>query len=100
MPDRDRELEDFVAACAALRAAKTRPSPILLSLKAAGWYDLDGAPLAPQKWEDGSLAGFELHIPDNSDDVIAIRIDRNTKQCMVRRQKRANTDRMPQAAAG
>ena len=69
---RDRDLEDFAAACAALR----QDTPALSDtrfLKAAQWYDLDGEPLTPEKWQDAS--GFEVHIPQGDNRVLSIRVD-------------------------
>ena len=83
--NRDRALEDFVAELAAFRADNPRlwESDFLTE---AGWFDLDGAPLTTQSWQDGELAGFELHIP-GSDGAIIIRIDRRSRTCTARRER-------------
>lgn len=79
---RDAELEDFVAACAAMRAALPAQSGFLGS---AAWYDLAGNPMTPEKWDDPHTGGFEVHIPLQDEEVLSIRVDRKERQCLVRR---------------
>src|SRR5579872_3444992 len=79
--NRDLDLENYVAGLAALR----RDCPELERLeflKDADWYDLDGSLLTPEKWESGSLAGFEVHLPSGGKRIV-IRIDRDKRQCSV-----------------
>lgn len=82
--NRDLSLEDYVAGLAAFRASSAEYRNMAF-LHAADWYDLDGSVLDPQKWESDSLAGFEVHLPETSRSMIAIRIDRHTRQCTMRR---------------
>jgi glycogen operon protein len=85
---RDAGLEDFAAACAATRAAMPALSdPAFLA--SADWYDLGGNLMTPEKWESAAADGFEVHVPLGGEDVLSIRIDRQTRQCTVRRQTRA-----------
>jgi len=83
--DRDTALEDFVAACAAQRACL--PSDISF-LASADWYDLDGAPMTPETWENPQTNGFEVHIPIGGGDILSIRVDRHARTCAVRRETR------------
>jgi len=81
---RDTGLEDFVAACAAQRAG----TPELCGtdfLTSAAWYDLDGAPMTPETWENPQTSGFEVHIPMRGGERLSIRVDRNARTCAVRR---------------
>ncbi|HSS13108.1 MAG TPA: glycogen debranching protein GlgX [Rhizomicrobium sp.] len=81
---RDTELEDFAAACAKTRAA----NPVLSDtgfLASADWYDLDGTPMTAEKWENPQTTGFEVHIPMTGAEILSIRIDRDARQCLVRR---------------
>jgi glycogen debranching enzyme len=81
---RDTELEDFVGACAASRAA----TPILsdtLFLAHAEWYDLAGSQMTPEKWLDSATDGFEVHIPASGNEYLAIRVDRRLRLCTMRR---------------
>jgi glycogen operon protein len=78
---RDLELEAYVAGLAALRrACPDLENPVFLAQ--ADWYDLDGAPLTPERWEHGDLAGFEVHWTAG-DRRMTIRIDRDRRQCAV-----------------
>lgn len=79
---RDTALEDFAAACAAGRAALPAPANFLDS---ADWHDLAGNPMTPEKWEDPESSGFEVHIPMQGEGTLSIRIDRQARQCILRR---------------
>ncbi len=81
---RDTALEDFAAACAANRASLPAPS---MFLDSADWYDLAGSPMTPEKWEDPQADGFEVRIPLQGEEVLSIRIDRQARQCIVRRSR-------------
>ncbi len=86
---RDTELEDFVAACAAMRAA-CPPLTDTRFLTSANWYDLGAGEMTPQAWEDPQAAGFEVHIPA-SGGFVSIRIDRHARRCTVRHERRPAT---------
>jgi glycogen operon protein len=81
---RDVELEDFVAACAAARASLPALSDTTF-LASADWYDLAGNAMTPEKWENPSADGFEVHIPLADGNVLSVRIDRPARQCTMRR---------------
>jgi len=83
--NRDTALEDFAAAWAANRASLPAPSTFLDS---ADWSDLSGNPMTPEKWEDPHTGGFEVKIPMSNEEILSIRIDRQARQCLVRRQAR------------
>ena len=57
-------------------------------LASADWYDLDGSLMTSEKWENPQTAGFEVHIPMTGAEVVSIRIDRDARQCVVRRENR------------
>ncbi|PVE59985.1 glycogen debranching enzyme GlgX [Arthrobacter sp. TPD3018] len=78
--DRDRDLEDFVAALAAFRTAN--PLDAVAAYADADWRALDGEVMTPDRWHDAS--GFELRLAD-SDDQIALRIDRHTRRVSLSR---------------
>ena len=82
---RDTGLEDFVAACAAQRASIPSDTSFLAS---AGWYDLGGAPMTQETWENPQTNGFEVHIPISGGDILSIRVDRDARQCALRRERR------------
>lgn len=82
--NRDVELEEFVASLAALRASTPRLRDISF-LKQADWYRLDGAPMDAESWESAGTAGFEVHIAGPDGERIAIRVDREARQCSLRR---------------
>ena len=84
---RDTGLEDFAAACARVRAAMPALSDTAF-LASADWYDLDGSLMTSEKWENPQTAGFEVHIPMTGAEVVSIRIDRDARQCVVRRENR------------
>jgi glycogen operon protein len=80
---RDIATEEFVASCAAMRAA----NPTLLDirfLKVAKWFDLSGNRMTQQIWENAETRGFEVRIPTVGDEFVAIRIDQRARLCMVR----------------
>ncbi|MEO8300402.1 MAG: glycogen debranching protein GlgX [Rhizomicrobium sp.] len=79
---RDTGLEDFVADCAARRASIPAQSEFLAS---ANWYDLAGEPMTPEMWENPASDGFEVHIPLAGGEILSLRIDRQVRQCVVRR---------------
>jgi glycogen operon protein len=81
---RDTELENFVAACAATRAALPALSDTAF-LASADWFDLAGNVMTPEKWENPRAEGFEVHIPMPDGDMLVVRIDRRLRQCTVRR---------------
>ena len=81
---RDTELEDFVATCAATRAALPALSDTAF-LANADWFDLAGNVMTPETWENPAADGFEVHIPMPDGDKLSIRIDRRLRQCAVRR---------------
>ncbi|HKU64196.1 MAG TPA: glycogen debranching protein GlgX [Rhizomicrobium sp.] len=83
--ERDTGLEDFVAACAAQRACLPSGAEFVAS---ADWYDLDGAPMTPETWENPQTKGFEVHIPMNGGDILSIRVDRRARTCVLRRETR------------
>jgi glycogen operon protein len=82
---RDTALEDFAAVCAVTRAAMPSDASFLAS---ADWYDLDGNPMTPEKWENPQATGFEVHIPMAGSGVLIIRIDREARQCAARHETR------------
>jgi len=84
---RDSGLEDFTAACAKARAAMPALSATGF-LSSADWYDLDGNPMTPEKWENPQTTGFEVHVPMSGTEILSIRIDRDARQCVVKREIR------------
>lgn len=81
---RDTALENFVTACAAIRASLPALSDTAF-LTSADWYDLDGNLMTPESWENAASQGFEVRIPIDGGEVLSIRIDRRLRQCAVRR---------------
>jgi glycogen operon protein len=79
---RDLELEDFAATLAALRSAHPEMEKVEF-LADASWHDLDGTVLTPEKWESLDLPGFDVNIHESGRYTIAIRIDRNSRQCLI-----------------
>ncbi|WP_294212050.1 glycogen debranching protein GlgX [uncultured Sphingomonas sp.] len=77
---RDRDLEDFVAALAAFRAANRLDA--VAPYANADWRALDGEVMTPERWHDAP--GFELRLPDG-DAQIALRIDRQTRRVSLSR---------------
>ncbi len=77
---RDRDLEDFVAALAAFRAANRLDA--IAPYANADWRALDGEVMTPERWHDAP--GFELRLPDG-DAQIALRIDRQTRRVSLSR---------------
>jgi glycogen debranching enzyme len=80
--NRDLDLEDFVENLAAFRAACPELKRIDF-LSDADWSDLDGAILTADKWENESTSGFEVRIHSSGNRMLTIRIDRNSRQCIV-----------------
>ena len=80
--NRDLDLEDFVENLAAFRAACPELKRIDF-LSDADWSDLDGAILTADKWENESAPGFEVRIHSSGNRMLTIRIDRNSRQCIV-----------------
>lgn len=88
--NRNLALENFVAQCAAFRAA----SPQLQApefLKNADWRDLDGQTMTPEKWNAPDCPGFELRLHAEDGDTIALRFDRGHRLASLSR----ITDRAP-----
>ena len=79
---RDQELEAFVAALAAFRAAHPVVSDPAF-LHNADWRDLAGAAMTPAAWEAPDCAGFELRLPSGAGRFVAIRIDRSARRCTL-----------------
>jgi glycogen operon protein len=79
---RDKELEDFVKACATFRATNPALSDVR-SLDAADWYDLGGNPMTTERWQSTVTDGFEVHISISDDQFLAIRVDRPAKVCTI-----------------
>ena len=77
---RDRDLEDFVAALAAFRAANRLDA--VAPYADADWRALDGEVMTPDRWHDAP--GFELRLADG-DAQIALRIDRQTRRVSLSR---------------
>ena len=73
--DRDRALEDFVAALAAFRAAHgvDDPAPYLHP----DWRALNGDRMTAANWQEA--AGFELRLPAGEAEI-ALRFDRSTRR--------------------
>ena len=80
---RDHALEDYVAELAAFRA-ENPPVGAIDFLTKAGWFNLDGAPMTTEAWENSALPGFELRIPAG-EHALVIRIDRQSRTCTTRR---------------
>ena len=78
--NRDRDLEAFVAALAAFRAANRLDA--VAPYADADWRALDGEAMTPGRWHDAP--GFELRLPDG-DAQIALRIDRQTRRVSLSR---------------
>lgn len=78
--NRDRDLEDFVAALAAYRAANRLD--VVAPYADADWRALDGEVMTPGRWHDAP--GFELRLGDG-DAQIALRIDRQTRRVSLSR---------------
>jgi len=79
---RDKDLEDFVEACASFRATHlTLSNPRFLS--DAEWYDLNGDRMTPEKWESPETDGFEVHIPSTGNEFLVLRIDRSAMLCTI-----------------
>ncbi|WP_294282386.1 glycogen debranching protein GlgX [uncultured Sphingomonas sp.] len=77
---RDRDLEDFVAALAAYRAANRLDA--VAPYADADWRALDGEVMTPDRWHDAP--GFELRLADG-DAQIVLRIDRQTRRVSLSR---------------
>jgi glycogen debranching enzyme len=77
---RDRDLEDFVAALAAFRAANRLDG--IAPYADANWRALDGEVMTPDRWHDAP--GFELRLGDG-DAQIVLRIDRQTRRVSLSR---------------
>ena len=80
---RNFELEDYVADLAARRdeylsdeAADFVPE--------AEWRDLEGEALKPDTWEYPLLSGFEVRIPLKDGRWLSLRVDRKTRQCVLK----------------
>lgn len=78
--NRDRDLEDFVAALAAFRT--TNRLDAVAPYADADWRALDGEVMTPDRWHDAP--GFELRLPDG-DAQIVLRIDRQTRRVSLSR---------------
>ncbi|WP_295564051.1 glycogen debranching protein GlgX [uncultured Sphingomonas sp.] len=78
--NRDRDLEDFVAAIAAFRA--TNRLGAVAPYADADWRALDGEVMTPDRWHDAP--GFELRLADG-DAQIVLRIDRQTRRVSLSR---------------
>ena len=78
--NRDRDLEDFVAALAAFRANNRLDA--VAPYADADWRALDGEVMTPDRWHDAP--GFELRLADG-DAQIALRIDRQTRRVSLSR---------------
>ncbi|WP_294314917.1 glycogen debranching protein GlgX [uncultured Sphingomonas sp.] len=78
--NRDRDLEDFVAALAAFRAANRLDA--VAPYANADWRALDSEAMTPDRWHDAP--GYELRLGDG-DDQIALRIDRQTRRVSLSR---------------
>ena len=78
--NRDRDLEAFVAALAAFRAANRLDA--VAPYADADWRALDGEVMTPDRWHDAP--GFELRLADG-DAQIALRIDRQTRRVSLSR---------------
>jgi glycogen operon protein len=88
---RDNALEDFVAVCAAVRAANP-PLSDTRFLTSADWYDLSGDRMTPEKWESLETDGFEVHIPLTGNELLAIHVDRRAKLCTIRSEAKRASD--------
>ncbi|ANC88013.1 glycogen debranching protein GlgX [Sphingomonas sp. NIC1] len=77
---RDRDLEDFVAALAAFRAANRLDA--VAPYADADWRALDGEAMTPGRWHDAP--GFELRLPDGEAQIV-LRIDRLTRRVSLSR---------------
>ncbi|GEM71324.1 glycogen debranching protein GlgX [Sphingomonas aquatilis] len=73
--NRDRDLEDFVAALAAFRAANRLDA--IAPYANADWRALDGEVMTPGRWHDAP--GFELRLADGGAQIV-LRIDRQTRR--------------------
>lgn len=78
--NRDRDLEDFVAALAAFRANNRLDA--IAPYADADWRALDGEVMTPGRWHDAP--GFELRLSDD-DAQIVLRIDRQTRRVSLSR---------------
>ena len=74
--DRDRALEDYVAALAAWRAARD----LSQFPQDGAWTALDGAPMDAARWEDPATAGFVWHQGKEAALPKGLRIDRAAPQ--------------------
>jgi glycogen operon protein len=81
--DRDRDLEDFVAGLAEARAAYLAGDAADF-VPQAEWRDLAGELMTPQKWDDATLDGFEVRIPLRNGSSLSLRLERKTRQCVLR----------------
>lgn len=79
--DRDRELEDFVSALAAARATRLSDEAADF-VPEAEWRDLEGGMMTAEKWQDGSLEGFEVRIALRNGSCLSLRLDRKAGQCI------------------
>ncbi len=70
--NRDRALEDYVAALAAWRAARD----LSQFPQDGAWTALDGAPMDAARWEDPATAGFVWHQGKEAALPTGLRIDR------------------------
>ena len=59
-------------------------SGMLKIVRKAEWRDLAGDIMTPEKWEDGSLQGFEVRIPLGNGSCLSLRLDRTARKCSVK----------------
>jgi len=81
---RDRDLEDFVSQLAAARVACLAGQAADL-VRHAEWRDLAGHVMTPEKWEEEALDGFEVRIPLENGSYVSLRVDREARQCALKR---------------
>ena len=81
---RDQALEDFVVQCATFRASCPQLRAVEF-LTDADWRDLEGEPMTPAKWDAPDCAGFELRLPADNGEIVALRFDRKLQICSMAR---------------
>jgi glycogen operon protein len=79
---RDQALENFAAQCAAFRASCPQLQALEFLVN-ADWRDLEDESMTPAKWDAPDCAGFELRLPAENGEIIALRFDRKLQICSM-----------------
>jgi glycogen operon protein len=79
---RDQELEDFVAGLAAARV-KYLSDEAADFVAQAQWRDVQGGMMTSDRWNSGSLPGFQVRIPLKGGMSLVIWLDRRSRRCII-----------------